>query len=107
MDEIKINILGKWKAFVSTPFGVSDVQVSITSIETYVSGNVVGEKGSFDFTNGKILNDKLTFSVDVETPIKATIYVDVTFNTKESFLGKVTIDRYATMDVEGKKNVNL
>jgi hypothetical protein len=69
--------------------------------------SVFDENGSLNFNNGNFLDNKLFFSAVAETPIQATVRFDFTFNSENSFSGKIMIDEYATIDAKGKKNVNL
>jgi hypothetical protein len=106
MDKILSNIIGNWKVSALTPFGISSSNVNIKSIEPFVSGTIVGERGSLDFDNGIVSGDKITFSATVDTPIKATFTVNVQV-VDDKFEGTLEIDQYVKLDIKGQKNVNL
>jgi hypothetical protein len=101
-----LDIIGDWEVFTLTPFGISSSKVSIKSIEPLVSGTIVGERGSLDFDNGVITGNTLTFLVTADTPIKATLTVNVEV-IDDKFQGTLQIDQYAKLDIRGEKNVNL
>jgi hypothetical protein len=67
----------------------------------------VGENGSLDFNNGKFDGNKLSFFATVDTPIKATLFVNVEIVNDKFFSGTLMIDQYMRIDVKGSKNVNL
>lgn len=102
----KIDIIGIWNATIHTPFGESKATVSFVSADEPISGTVLGENGSFNFDDGVLLENKLTFSTTINTPIKATLKINATIED-DSFLGTITIDEYARVVIEGNKNVNL
>ena len=106
MDKILSNIIGNWKVSVLTPFGTSKSSAIIKSIEPFVSGTIVGERGSLDFDNGVVSGDTITFSATVDTPIKATFTVNVEV-VDDKFEGTLEIDQYTKLDIKGEKNVNL
>jgi hypothetical protein len=105
-DQKTPNIIGNWQVSVFTPFGVSNSTANITSIEPFVSGTIIGERGSLDFDNGVVSGDTITFSATVDTPIKATLTVNVEV-VDDKFEGTLEIDQYAKLDIKGEKNVNL
>ena len=105
-DYINKEIIGNWDVFVQTPFGVSKAAASIKSINPSVSGSIIGENGSIEFDNGSINENILTFSTDVNTPIKATIKVNVEIEGT-TFTGSLMIDEYLKISIRGVKNVNL
>jgi hypothetical protein len=107
MDLSKINMTGSWSVDLFTPFGVSNLTLLITSLNPDICGSVFDENGSLNFNNGNFLDNKLFFSAVAETPIQATVRFDFTFNSENSFSGKIMIDEYATIDAKGKRNVNL
>ncbi len=104
--DISLDIIGNWDVSTFTPFGISTSKVTISSIEPFISGIINGEKGSLTFTNGEISDNTLTFSANVDTPIKATLYVSVEI-IGDKFVGILTIDEYAKLNIKGQKNVNL
>ena len=106
MDKILSNLIGNWQVSVPTPFGTSNASATINSIEPFVSGTIVGERGSLDFDNGIISGDTITFSATVDTPIKATLTVNIEL-VDDKFQGTLEIDQYAKLDIKGEKNVNL
>ena len=106
MDKILSSIIGNWKVFALTPFGISNSNVNIKSIEPFVSGTIVGERGSLDFDNGIVSGDTITFSATVDTPIKATFIVNIQV-VDDKFEGTLEIDQYVKLDIKGQKNVNL
>jgi hypothetical protein len=106
MDKIFSNIIGNWKVSVLTPFGTSNASATIESIEPFVSGTIVGERGSLDFDNGVVSGDTIIFSATVDTPIKATLTVNVEV-VDDKFEGTLEIDQYGKLDIKGEKNVNL
>jgi hypothetical protein len=101
-----LNIIGNWNAVIETPFGESKASVLIKTSSPFVSGTVNGENGSFDFDNGTFTQNTLAFSSKVDTPIKATLYINVVLED-ENFTGTLTIDEYMTVNIRGFKNVNL
>jgi hypothetical protein len=105
-DQKTPNIIGDWQVSAFTPFGVSNSTAKITSIEPFVSGTIIGERGSLDFDNGVVSGDTITFSATVDTPIKATLTVNVEV-VDDKFEGTLEIDQYAKLDIKGEKNVNL
>ncbi|CAB4143283.1 hypothetical protein UFOVP784_105 [uncultured Caudovirales phage] len=106
-DQKQLDITGEWDVSALTPFGVTKSKVIISSEEPYISGTIIGENGSLDFNNGKFEGDKLSFSTTVDTPIKATLFVNVDIINNKAFSGTLTIDQYMTISVKGNKNVNL
>ena len=106
MEKILSNIIGTWQVSVLTPFGTSNASATIKSIEPFVLGPIVGERGSLDFDNGIVSGDKIAFSATVDTPIKATLTVNVEV-IDDKFEGTLEIDQYAKLDIKGQKNVNL
>ena len=106
MEKILSNIIGTWQVSVFTPFGASNASATIKSIEPFVLGTIVGERGSLDFDNGIVSGDKIAFSATVDTPIKATLTVNVEV-IDDKFEGTLEIDQYAKLDIKGQKNVNL
>lgn len=109
MSNIKIesNIIGEWDVSALTPFGVAKSKVTIVSADPYISGTIVGENGSLDFDNGTVNSDNLSFSATVDTPIKATLFVDVKIIDSKFFSGTLKVDKYMEISIEGSKNVNL
>lgn len=101
-----LDITGNWDVSTFTPFGISMSKAVISSIEPFVSGIITGEKGLLTFANGEINNNVLTFSANVDTPIKATLSVSVEV-IGDKFVGILTIDEYAKLNIRGQKNVNL
>jgi hypothetical protein len=101
-----LNTTGDWDVFALTPFGTSKSKVTFASVEPVVSGTITGERGSLNFSNGVIDGNKLTFSTVVDTPIKATLFVDVEV-FEDKFAGTLTVDEYMKIDIRGQKNVNL
>ena len=104
--DTSLDIIGNWDVSTFTPFGISMSKAAINSIEPFISGIITGEKGSLTFTNGKINNNVLTFSANVDTPIKATLSVSVEV-IGDKFVGILTIDEYTKVNIRGQKNVNL
>ncbi len=100
------SLIGNWNVVIDTPFGESKAKASIKELNPFVSGTIDGENGSFDFNNGIINENKLTFSATVDTPIKATLSVGV-YMENEEFTGTLMIDEYMTVNIRGIKNVNL
>ena len=101
-----LDIIGDWTVSALTPFGISSSNVNIKSIEPFVSGTIVGERGSLDFDNGIVSSDTITFSATVDTPIKATLTVNVEV-IDDKFKGTLEVDQYMKIDIRGQKNVNL
>jgi hypothetical protein len=95
-DQYKIDITGNWEAYIQTPFGEAKAIALIKKDDVTISGTINGENGSFDFDNGTI----------IDTPIKATISVSAEIEDY-TFKGKLMIDEYLTMNILGKKNVNI
>ena len=104
--DASLDITGNWDVFTFTPFGISASKAVISSIEPFISGIITGEKGSLFFSNGEINNSVLTFSANVDTPIRATLSISVEV-IEDKFVGILTIDEYAKLNVRGQKNVNL
>jgi hypothetical protein len=100
------DIIGTWEISIFTPFGTTNSRATINSIEPFVSGTIVGEKGSLDFNNGIVENNVLTFSATVDTPIKATLTVNIEI-IDDKFKGTLEVDKYMNVVIMGKKNVNL
>jgi hypothetical protein len=105
-DQKTPNIIGDWQVSASTPFGVSNSKANITSIKPFVSGTIIGERGSLDFDNGNIENNVLTFSMIADTPIRATLTVNVEV-IDNKFEGTLQVDEYMKIVIKGQKNVNL
>ena len=105
-DQKTSNIIGNWQVSAFTPFGVSNSTANITSIEPFVSGTIIGERGSLDFDNGTFENNVLTLSVIADTPIRATLTVKVEV-TEDKFEGTLQVDEYMKIVIKGQKNVNL
>jgi hypothetical protein len=105
-DQKTPNIIGNWQVSAFTPFGVSNSAVNITSIEPFVSGTIIGERGSLDFDNGTLVSNILTFSVIADTPIRATLAVNVEV-IDDKFEGTLQVDEYMKIVIKGQKNVNL
>jgi hypothetical protein len=101
-----LNIIGSWDTYVETPFGFTKATALIKGVSPSVFGTINGENGSIDFDNGTIVDNILTFSATVDTPIKATITVKATFE-EDSFLGNLMIDDYLKVLIKGTKNVNI
>jgi hypothetical protein len=106
-NQKELNITGEWDVSALTPFGATKSKVTISSKESYISGTIIGENGSLDFSDGKFEGNKLLFSTTVDTPIKATLVVDVEVTDDKTFSGTLKIDEYMTIDIKGNKNVNL
>lgn len=101
-----LDIIGNWDVVLDTPFGESKAKAVIKNVGQFVSGTVNGENGSFDFDDGTIADDVLTFSKTVDTPIKATLFITVKIN-EDKFFGSLLIDEYMKINIKGVKNVNL
>ena len=107
MNDQKIsNIIGDWQVSAFTPFGVSNSTAKITSIEPFVSGTIIGERGSLDFDNGTFENNVLTLSMIADTPIRATLVVNAEV-IDDKFEGTLQVDEYMKIVIKGQKNVNL
>ena len=105
-DQKTPNIIGDWQVSAFTPFGVSSSTAKITSIEPFVSGTIIGERGSLDFDNGTVENNILAFSVIADTPIRATLVVSAEV-IDDKFEGTLQVDEYMKIVIKGQKNVNL
>lgn len=105
-DQKNVDIIGDWDVYIQTPFGVAKATALIKDINPSVSGTVNGENGSFDFNNGVMAGNTLSFSATVETPIKATLTIKVLVEG-ENFAGDLMIDEYLRMSIRGAKNVNI
>jgi hypothetical protein len=105
-DQYKIDITGNWEAYIQTPFGEAKAIALIKEDDVTISGTINGENGSFDFDNGTIIENTFVFSATIDTPIKATISVSAEIEDY-TFKGKLMIDEYLTMNILGKKNVNI
>lgn len=101
-----LNIVGNWDVVVDTPFGESKAKAKIKELKPSVSGTVDGENGSLDFNDGNIVDNVLTFTSSVDTPIKATLFVSVKI-TENKFVGHLLIDEYMKVNIRGVKNVDL
>jgi hypothetical protein len=101
-----LNIIGNWDVIVDTPFGESKALALIKAINPFITGTIDGERGSFDFDNGVVNENVLTFFASVDTPIKAKLSVDVAIEDNE-FSGTLMIDEYMKVAIRGIKNVNL
>jgi hypothetical protein len=101
-----LNIIGNWNVIVYTPFGESKAVALIKAVDPFVSGTIEGERGSFDFSNGVVSENILTFSTSVDTPIKAQLSVDVAIGN-DKFSGMLMIDEYMKVVIRGIKNVNI
>jgi len=100
------SLVGKWSVKVITPFGESKADVILDSTDPFVTGTIIGENGSVEFSNGIIDGNKLKLSATVETPIKATIAAEVEIN-EFIFHGVLKIDEYMEVNITGEKNVNI
>jgi hypothetical protein len=105
-DQHKIEIIGNWDVYIKTPFGETKAIALIKEDDVTISGTINGENGSFDFDNGTIVENIFVFSATIDTPIKATISVSAVIED-HAFEGKLMIDEYLTMNILGKKNVNI
>jgi hypothetical protein len=100
------NIIGNWDVIVYTPFGESKAVASIKKLDPFVSGTIDGERGSFDFSNGTISENTLTFFAPVDTPIKANLSVSVEVES-DKFTGTLMVDKYMSVAIKGVKNVSI
>lgn len=105
-DQKNIDIIGNWDVYIQTPFGVAKATALIKDTSPFIIGTVNGENGSFDFSNGVMTENILSFSATVETPIKATLTVQVTVEG-DNFAGDLMVDQYLRVSIRGTKNVDI
>jgi hypothetical protein len=105
-DQKTLDIIGDWEVSIFTPFGTSISKVNIVSAAPFVSGTIVGEKGSLEFDNGTIAGNMVTIITTADTPIKATLTMRVEV-IDDKFKGTLEVDQYMKVDIRGQKNVNL
>ena len=105
-DQKNINIIGDWDVYIQTPFGVAKATALIKDISPFITGTVNGENGSFDFNNGVMTENTLSFSATLETPIKATLTIKVVVEG-DNFVGDIMVDQYLKTSIRGAKNVNI
>lgn len=71
------NPAGTWNVNVSTPFGDQQLSISIVVDGSDVSGVATHESGTYPFSGGTYVNDKVTFEVSLTSPIKADLKIKV------------------------------
>ena len=60
-------VAGKWSGSVDAGQGPMDLQIDLKVDGKKVTGTLTGQQGTMDVTNGEFADNKLTFSISIDT----------------------------------------
>jgi hypothetical protein len=89
-----LNVSGKWNLTVDTPFGKEEYSLNISNINGSLTGSVSHEKGEAIISDASLLDGAFKCSLNVDYPIKATVYLQASVIDSNKMFGTLQIDQY-------------
>lgn len=86
-----MSVDGDWKVKMDTPMGAQEMTITLVSDGNALSGKLVGQQGTMEFTGGTIDGNNLAWTVSIQQPmpmdIETTAVVDGDNITGDAKLG--------------------
>jgi hypothetical protein len=89
-----LNISGKWNISVDTPFGKEQYTLNIDNTNGRLAGSVSHEKGDASLSELSFLDGTFICLLNVDYPIKATVYLKASVIDNNKMFGTLQIDQY-------------
>lgn len=89
-----LDISGKWNIAVDTPFGKEQYILNIQNADGRLAGSVSHEKGDATLNELSFVDGTFRFLLNVDYPIKATIYLKASVVDNNKMFGTLKIDQY-------------
>jgi hypothetical protein len=97
-----MSIDGDWDVVVKSPMGEQKSVLTLHADGTTLTGSDKGTGASNEVKDGKISGDVLTWSVDVTTPMKMKIEIEVTVDG-DKFAGTAKAGMFGKFPMTGTK----
>lgn len=97
-----MSVDGEWDVVVNSPMGAQKSVLTLKAEGGTLTGADAGANGANDVKDGKVNGDNLTWVVDVTTPMKMRIEVDVTVNG-DKFEGTAKAGMFGKFPMTGTK----
>ena len=89
-----LNVSGKWNIFVDTPFGKEQYSLNLNDTNGSLTGSVSHEKGEAIISGASLLDGVFKCSLNVDYPIRATVYLQGSVIDSNKMFGTLQIDQY-------------
>jgi hypothetical protein len=97
-----MSVDGDWDTIVNSPMGAQKSVLTLKTDGNTLTGTDKGASGSTELKDGKIDGDKLTWALDVTSPMKIRIDVDVTVNG-DQFEGSAKAGMFGKFPIIGTR----
>jgi hypothetical protein len=94
------NVDGTWKLTVNSPMGQQNIDLTLASSGTDLTGSLSGAMGATDISNGKVDGDSVSFEAQITEPFAISISVtgDV---TGDEIKGQVKTQGFGSFPMKG------
>lgn len=96
------NIAGKWETVVKSPLGDQKATVDLTQDGDSWKGTSTGAQGSVEMKDCKVDGDKLTWKMDMTSPMPMTLDCEATVAGDE-MTGSVKAGAFGSFPMTGKR----
>lgn len=96
------NIDGIWDCVIASPMGEQKSALAINSSGDEVAGTMTGASGSIDIENGKTDGDRLSWTMNVTSPMPVTLDCAVTVDG-DSLKGTATAGAFGSFPLTGTR----
>ena len=96
------NVDGAWETVTKTPMGDMKAVMTITTSGDSFTGTVSGPQGSMTMENGKISGNKLTWTMNMTSPMPMKLEGEVTVDG-DKMTGGVKAGAFGTQPMSGAR----
>ena len=93
---------GTWNTEVNTPMGEQQGQLTVNSDGDTFTGNMSGDRGTLEITDGAVDGNKLTWTAQISEPMSMKLSFSVEVNGDE-MSGNVQLGMFGNAPLKGTR----